>query len=133
MGDKTLNWNTPRMFFPKICVIVTLILTLSSALDLCSDPHEGPCKRSTHCAPGVTPENSTHLRINWDNIFDGCQEKHIEKMEIQINEGDSSEPKNEIVTFGNGKAVVLADPCLMQTITISLIMTLSYSNTNGRS
>ena len=78
------------MIHLDVCVIA-VILTSTSALDLCSDPHKGPCKKTSQCEPSVIPMNSTHLLVNWENVLsEGCQESHIENMDIVILENGSS-------------------------------------------
>ena len=126
------------MFVLGICqfCIIALILTSASALDLCSDPHDGPCKKSSQCSPNVTPANSTHMLVNWENAFKGCQDEHIEKTEIQIKRKvgptGPSETRTVTVTSQEKTFHVEANPCLRQTIAIILVMKQKYSEDYGR-
>ena len=118
------------MFHLDICV-VAVILTSTSALDLCSDPHGGPCKKTNKCEPSVTPKNSTHLLVNWENVFEEGCESHIKKMEIVILEKKSTE-KRKAVSLSQKESVVLANPCLAHIVRIELFLTDSYSGSYGR-
>ena len=120
------------MFHLEICV-VAVILTSTSALDLCSDKHEGPCKKSSSCEPLVTPMNSTHLRVNWENVFEeGCEDSHIETMEIETKENRTT-AKRKTVTLSQKETFVKVSPCQQHIITVKMIMTDTYGHAQGRS
>ena len=117
------------MFHLDLCVIA-LILTSTSAWNFCSDPHKGPCKKTNQCKPSVMPMNSTHLLVNWENIVsEGCEESHIEKMEIVILE---STEKRKTVPVSQKETLVLANPCLAHIVRVELFLTESYARTYGR-
>ena len=98
--------------------------------DLCPDAHKGPCKRSSQCEPFITPSNSTHLLINWEDVFEGCQKKHLERIEVEINKGVTKMKINTSVN--EDSASVKANPCLQHDIVITMIMTQNYSDIYGR-
>ena len=98
--------------------------------DLCPDAHKGPCKRSSQCEPFITPSNSTHLLVNWEDVFKGCQKEHIERMEVEISKGKSKMKIN--ISVSQDSATIKADPCLQHDIVITMIMTKNYSDTYGR-
>ena len=112
------------LFFPF------LLFSASSktSLDICRDAHKGPCKRSSQCFPKITPSNSTHLLVNWEDVFEGCESSHIEQMEIQIRRGESHQ-----VDFKQKHANFEANPCLKHTIVIRMFMAQSYAVSYGRS
>ena len=119
------------MLLPDI-FMMSVILTSASAFD-CSDPHHGPCKKSSQCEPLVTPMNSTHLRINWENVFEeGCEDGYIEKMEIETNE-ETTTVTHKKVKLSQKETFVKANPCLQHIIYIKLFMTDTYRATHGRS
>jgi len=128
--DKTLNRHTLRMFVPNI-FLVAFILTSASAFDPCYDSHKGPCKKTSQCLPLVTPMNSTHLRVNWEKVFEGCKDSHIKKMKIEVEENTSSR-KEQTATLSQKETFVQADPCLQHNIRVRLILTQSYSDEYGR-
>ena len=116
--------------------VIALILTSTSALDLCSDRHKGPCKKTSQCEPSVIPMNSTHLLVNWENVFSQeCEESHIDKIEVVeiVNLENVSKINRNAVSRSQKETVVLADPCLAHIIGVSLFMTDDYSATFGRS
>ena len=122
------------MFHPGVCIIA-VILTSTWASDVwdCSDTHEGPCKRMNQCRPLVTPMNSTHLRVNWENVFEeGCEDGFIEKMEIETKE-ETTTVTHKKVKLSQKETFVKANPCLQHIIYIKLFMTGSYSANHSRS
>ena len=125
------------MLIRDICVIAIILASASADiqsndLDLCSDTHDGPCKRSSQCEPLVIPKNSTHLRVNWENAFEGCEDSHIEKMVIEIVENLTTTTR-ETVKLSQKEASVEANPCLQHIIRVKLSMTSAYRFTHGRS
>ena len=113
--------------------MIAVILTSASALPLCSDDHKGPCKRTNQCQPSVTPENSTHLLVNWENVFEeGCEDGYIEKMEIETREETTTSVTHKKVKLSQKETLVKANPCLQHIITVKMIMTPTYSRTYGR-
>jgi len=115
--------------------VIAFILTLASAvaLDLCSDTHKGPCKRSSQCELLATPGNSTHLKVNWENVLEeGCEDNHIQNMAIETLENTTTGTKT-IVNLSQKETFVRANPCLQHIIHVKMIMTQTYSDTYGRS
>ena len=124
------------MFGPniiKLCITALILIIAASAnQDLCPDKHEGPCTRSSQCLPLVTPKNSTHLLVNWENVFEGCKKKDLERMEIIIQENESPK-ESKVVTINQEKTFLLeASPCLKQTITIVVVMSQKYTDEHRR-
>ena len=78
--------------------------------------------------PKITASNSTHLLVNWEDVFDGCESSQIERMEIQIKRGESHQ-----VDFKEKYANFEANPCLLHTIVIRMFMAQSYAVSYGRS
>ena len=80
--------------------------------------NSGYCRNSGHSdRPVITVANSTHLRINWENSFKGCDDVEVESTSLRIRRKSSNyESKSEwimiAVNFGDKKVDVEADPCL---------------------
>lgn len=78
--------------------------------------NSGYCRNSGHSdRPVITVANSTHLRINWENSFKGCDGIEVDSASLRIQRKSSNyESKREwiSVNFGDKKVDVEADPCL---------------------
>ena len=119
---------------------LTLVMLLSSApsnavfqersVNQCSDHHDGPCKKSSHCLPLVTPSNSTHLIVSWKNVFEGCRDEHIEEAIVAYRHKNTTLviPINR----GQKQVSVAANPCLQHTFQMFLFLTQSYTDSYKR-
>ena len=116
--------------YPFGLFVLMLVSSASSqtSQDPCLDDHDGPCKRSSQCQPKITPSNSTHLLVNWEEVSEGC-ESHIESIRITTTNWKSFEAFKFEQKYDS---VVEANPCLHHSIAIGLIMTQSYIERYGR-
>ena len=114
--------------------LATLLWSLVEGLgsDVCSDQHPGPCKRSSQCSPLVTPSNSTHLRVSWKNVFEGCEDAQIKEAILAFRLNERISPTTILIKRGQENDSVEANPCLRHSFQVLLFMTKNYSDTYVR-
>ena len=118
----------------KIFMIAALLTSASAYV--CNDVHKGPCKKTRHCDPKVTPKNTTHLLVNWENILEeSCEQKYILDIKIVvIEEGFNSRFQNTKRVPANMKSTTVeADPCKSHIVVVKIDFTPDYANIHGRS
>ena len=76
----------------------------------------GYCRSTSH-KPDITVANSTHLRINWANSFNKCDDIEVKSAKLRIRHKDYTATNKFIteripVIFVEKQAIVKADPCL---------------------
>ena len=110
--------------------LATLLWSLVEGLssDFCSDQHAGPCKRSSQCWPLVTPSNSTHLRVSWKNVFEGCEDAQIKEAILAFRLNNRTSPTTIPIKRGQLNVSVEANPCIQHSFQVLLFMTKNYSN-----
>ena len=115
--------------------MIAALLTSASAY-VCNDVHKGPCKKTRHCDPKVTPKNTTHLLVNWENILEeSCEQKYILDIKIAvIEEGFHSRFQNTKRVPANMKSTTVeADPCKSHIVVVKIDFTQDYNSNHGRS
>ena len=90
---------------------VLLVVASSSASEYC---------KSTRFLPEVTVVNTTHLRINWENSFEGCDNVDFKNAtlairRLRIDYTYLHTPESMPVNFDDKEVDVEADPCLQHT------------------
>jgi len=104
--------------------------TINAAEDVCPPATaSGPCKlSSTSCRPEITVENSTHLLVNWDKVFEGCKEEHVRavKMFLTTVGKNKIELPSDTVDFNTKRVSIPGTPCLKHIISVKLLFQGSY-------
>ena len=117
-------------------IFMSAALLTSASAYVCNDVHKGPCKKTSQCEPKVTPKNTTHLLVNWENVLEkGCEQKYILDTKIVvIEEGFNSRFQNTKRVPANMKSTTVeADPCKSHLVVVKIDFTLDYSNIHQRS
>ena len=114
--------------------LATLLWSLveGQGSDVCYDRHAGPCKRSSQCSPLVTLSNSTHLRVSWKNVFEGCEDAQIKEAILAFRLNNKISPTTISIKRGQENVSVEANPCLSYSFQVLLFMTKNYSDTYVR-
>ena len=84
----------------------------------------------------MTPKNTTHLLVNWENILEeSCEQKYILDIKIVvIEEGFNSRFQNTKRVPANMKSTTVeADPCKSHIVVVKIDFTPDYANIHGRS
>ena len=83
---------------------------LSTVLCLVKTTCEG-----TDEPPVVAVKNSSHIYVSWGKAFKGCEKGKVQNATVVVGTL-TSDPKEEMVSFEEGGAIVEANPCLYQGI-----------------
>ena len=65
--------------------------------------------------PSVAVKNSTYIYVSWGKAFKGCEKEKVQNATVVVGTL-TSDPKEEMVSFDEGGAIVEANPCLYQRI-----------------